>query len=66
MLYQVARTKKILDTFDLDIIQRCLLGMFKDREYVTITRLRAQLHDKYTLDVKKSTLLRAIKNMGYK
>lgn len=57
--------KFLLDSFDMDIISRCLEKMFNDRDFVTLKKLKAKLHDDHDLNVTLSTLWRSVKSCGF-
>ena len=58
--------KQVLDSFDTDIIQRCIWKLFESKSYVTIKLLQTNLRSRYDLDVKHSTLWRAVRRLGFK
>ena len=57
--------KQVLDTFDTDIIQRCIWKLFESKSYVTIKLLQTNLRSRYDLDVKHSSLWRAVRRLGF-
>ena len=59
----VGRPKKV-DDFDLDIIDRAMRSMFAKRQVVTLRRLKANLRTSFGLDLKTTTLWRAVKAKG--
>ena len=58
--------KKQLDEFDIDTIQRCMLRMFQQKTYVMLILLQSRLLTECELHVRKSTLYRSLRSMGYK
>ena len=58
--------KQVLDSFDTDIIQRCIWKLFESKSYVTIKLLQTNLPNRYDLDVKHSTLWMAVRRLGFK
>ena len=58
------RPKK-LDSFDVDLIVRTMKEMMDRQEVITVRKLRTELSEKKDLEVKKSTLLRAMKKSGF-
>ena len=58
--------KQVLDSFDTDIIQRCIWKLFESKSYVTIKLLQTNLPNRYDMDVKHSTLWMAVRHLGFK
>ena len=58
--------KQVLDSFETDIIQRCISKLFESKRYVTIKLLQTNLRSRLDVDVKHSTLWRVVRRLGFK
>ena len=58
--------KQVLDSFDTDIIRRCIWKLFESKSYFTIKLLQTNLRSRYDLDVKHSILWRAVRHLDFK
>ena len=58
--------KSSLDSFDKDAILRCIDKMILERIYVTLKKLKIRLFLNHELAVKRTTLWRTVKELGFK
>lgn len=57
--------KKVIDSFDKDVIRRTICTMFDSNETVTLRKLKIRLRAENDIDVSKSTLWRTIRSIGF-
>jgi transposase len=57
--------KKIVDSFDTDVIRREICKMFDEKETVTLRKLKIWLKTNNGIDVSKSTLWRTVRSCGF-
>ena len=61
---QKSQRKKKLDNFDLDVIERAIKAMFKNRICITLNKLKANLRDNFDITVSTATLWKAVRSKG--
>ena len=54
-----------VDSFDKDLIGHAVVKMMGENKYVTLRTLRTFLKENHNLDLKRSTLWRSVRSLGF-